>query len=94
MVGFSVRASDGDLGKVDSATMALGVSEIVINTGPWILGRQVVLPAGTIERVDWENEVVYIDLTQEQIKGAPELTTAGVDRAWRERLTYAQTVCQ
>ena len=50
LVGFDVEALDGDVGKVDGASTEAGDSYIVVDTGPWILGRKVLLPAGTIRR--------------------------------------------
>jgi hypothetical protein len=73
LVGFSVQATDGHIGKVDEATMGVGSSYIVVDTGPWIFGRKVMLPAGTIERIDWDEEDVYVDRTKDQIKDSPEL---------------------
>jgi hypothetical protein len=90
-VGFKVHATDGDIGKVDDATMDVGASQIVVDTGPWILGRKVLLPAGTIERIDWEDEKVYVDLDKDQIKDSPELGSDAYisDAAYREQLgTY------
>lgn len=88
LVGFKVHATDGDIGKVDEATMDVGASRIVVDTGPWIFGRKVMLPAGTIRRVDRENEAVYVDLTKDQIKDSPELPEGGTftDPDYRERV--------
>jgi hypothetical protein len=71
--GFKVEAVDGDIGKVDEATYEVASSYIVVDTGPWIFGRKVVLPAGVIERIDLENEKVLVRLTKDQIKDSPEL---------------------
>jgi hypothetical protein len=72
--GFKVSATDGDIGKVDEASMEVGASQIVVDTGPWIFGRKVLLPAACIERIDWNDEKVYVDLRKDQIKDSPELT--------------------
>ena len=72
LVGFSVEALDGGIGKIDEATNEVGASYIVVDTGPWIFGKKVMLPAGVINRVDREEETVYADRTKEQIKNAPE----------------------
>lgn len=71
--GFDVAATDGDIGKVDEATYEVGSSYIVVDTGPWIFGRKVVLPAGTIDRIDLENRKISVRLTKDQIKDSPEL---------------------
>ena len=66
----------------------VGASQIVVDTGPWIFGRKVLLPAGTIDRVDDAEEKVYVDLTKDQIKNSPELDegTNWDDTAYRERV--------
>ena len=74
--GFSVGATDGDIGKVDEATYEVESSYIVVDTGPWIFGRKVVLPAGLIDRIDLENQKVLVRLTKDQIKDSPELDEA------------------
>lgn len=77
IVGYKVHATDGDIGKIDQENVEVGASRIVVDTGPWIFGRQVVLPAGTIKRIDEAEEIVYVGLTKEQIKDSPELTHDG-----------------
>ncbi|MGW7312528.1 PRC-barrel domain-containing protein [Streptomyces sp. NPDC054865] len=72
LVGFKVEASDGHIGKVDEATEEVGSSYIVVDTGPWIFGKEVLLPAGTVVRVDAKEEKIMVSLTKEQIKNSPE----------------------
>jgi hypothetical protein len=87
LAGFKARARDGDIGEVDLSTTDAGQSWIVVDTGPWIFGRKVVLPASTIERVDMDERVVFIDRTKEEIKSAPEFDSdRGADVNYREEL--------
>ena len=87
LVGYHVHATDGDIGKVDEASDEIGASRIVVDTGPWIFGRKVMLPAGTIERVDDADRTVYVGLTKAQIKDSPELDDSARDDAgYRDRL--------
>ncbi|MGW7101836.1 PRC-barrel domain-containing protein [Streptomyces sp. NPDC054838] len=72
LTGYKVEATDGSIGKVDKHSDEVGSSYIVVDTGPWIFGREVLLPAGTITRIDPEEQKVYVDGTKEQIKNAPE----------------------
>ena len=72
LAGFEVEARDGSIGKVDEATYEAGGSFVVIDTGPWIFGKKVMLPAGVVRDVDLEQEAIQVDLTKEQIKNAPE----------------------
>jgi hypothetical protein len=71
-VGYGVEALDGSIGKIDEATMDAGASYLVVDTGPWIFGKKVMLPAGVISRVDHDDEKVFVNRTKDQIKDAPE----------------------
>ena len=72
LTGYVVEAVDGELGTIDEATAEAGSSFVVVNTGPWIFGKKVMLPAGVIERVDHEDGRVFIDRAKDEIKNAPE----------------------
>jgi hypothetical protein len=72
LTGFKVEATDGGIGKVDEATHEAGGSFIVLDTGPWIFGKKVMLPAGLIRDIDPDTETIYVAATKDEIKNAPE----------------------
>jgi hypothetical protein len=72
LTGFKVEARDGSIGKVDEATYESGGSFIVVDTGPWIFGKKVLLPAGVISDIDPDTETIFVDRTKDEIKDAPE----------------------
>ena len=72
VVGYEVEALDGSIGKVDEATYEVGRSYIVVDTGPWIFGKKVMIPAGVVRGIDETEEKVFVNRTKEQIKNAPE----------------------
>ena len=88
--GFEVEATDGGIGKVDEATYETSRSYIVVDTGPWIFGKKVLLPAGVIERVDMDSETIFVSRTKDDIKSAPEFDeTTYRDDEYRQRVgTY------
>ena len=87
VVGYHVEATDGSIGKVDEATYDAGSSYIVVDTGPWILGKKVMLPAGVVEGVDHENEQVIVSRTKGEIKSSPEFDDSLTDdHDYRTRL--------
>ena len=49
--GFKVEATDGDIGKVDEATNEVGGSFLVVDTGPWIFCKKVMLPCGIVQAI-------------------------------------------
>jgi hypothetical protein len=88
LTGFSVEALDGGIGKVDEATYDIGSSYVVVDTGPWIFGKKVMLPAGVIDRIDLEAETVWVARTKDEIKAAPEYDDSmQADDAYRSSLT-------
>ena len=72
LVGFSVEALDGSIGKIDEASYDVGAGYVIVDTGPWIFGKKVMLPAGVIMRVDHDEKQVFVNRTKDQIKNAPE----------------------
>lgn len=87
LTGYTIAAADGDIGRVDSATHETGASYLIVDTGPWIFGSMVMLPAGVVERIDTVEKKVYVDRTKDQIKKAPEYDeTLAEDTTYRERL--------
>ena len=70
--GFHVEATDGEVGKVDEVTHEIGSGAIIVDTGPWIFGTKVMLPVGVISRIDDDDRRIWVDLTKEEIKKAPE----------------------
>jgi len=90
--GFDVAALDGDIGEVDDATYDVGSSYIVVDTGPWIFGKKVLIPASALVRADLDERKVYLRLTKDQIKASPELSDSTTD-ADRDRVgTYYESV--
>jgi hypothetical protein len=72
LVGYTVEATDGKIGKIDEASNDVGASYVIVDTGPWIFGKKVMLPAGVIDRVDHDDETVYANRSKDEIKSAPE----------------------
>ena len=87
VAGYKVHATDGDIGKVDEKSNEAGIGYIVVDTGPWILGKKVMLPAGVINRIDVAEEKVYVDRTKDAIKNAPEFDQAAYrNKTYRDSL--------
>ncbi len=87
VVGYGVEAMDGSIGKIDDATYEVGASHLVVDTGPWIFGKKVMLPAGVIRSVDHDEEKVFVGRTKDQIKDAPQFDDSLIgDEEYRGRL--------
>ena len=87
LTGYSVEALDGGIGKLDEASYDVGAGYIVVDTGPWIFGKKVMLPAGVISRVDHDEKQVFVSRTKDEIKNAPEFDESRyADEAYRGEL--------
>ena len=86
LIGCKIEATDGSIGKIDEATYDVGSSYLIVDTGPWIFGKKVMLPAGVVERVDPETETVFVNRTKDEIKDAPEFDPNEAGNEYRDRL--------
>jgi hypothetical protein len=87
LVGYEVEATDGHIGKIDEATYEVGSSYVVVDTGPWFFGSKVMLPAGTIDRLDRRSRRAYVACSRDEIKSAPKFDQdAYRDLGYRDRV--------
>lgn len=87
LVGYDVEATDGSIGKIDESTVEADRQHIVVDTGFWIFGKKRMIPAGVIETVDLNDQKVFVNLTKDQIKSAPDY-----DEVRREEEAYRNEV--
>ncbi len=76
--GYALAARDGDIGKVrdiylDSREWVLRY--VVVNTGAWLFGREVLIPPASLGAVSDEQQALAVDLTKDKVRDAPEVTT-------------------
>ena len=72
LVGYNVHATDGDIGKIDEASVDTNRQYLVVDTGFWIFGKKRMIPAGVVTRVDHDAQTVSVGMTKDQIKSAPD----------------------
>jgi hypothetical protein len=89
VTGYSIHANDGDIGHVDDFIVDDGdwmIRYIVISRGG-LPGRTVILATEWTDQVSWEERKVFVPLTREAIKDAPEWNEAQpITRAFETRL--------
>lgn len=76
--GHHLRARDGDLGRLKEVffdDVRWGVRYFVVHTGPWLLGRDVLIVPSVVTAVDDRAEVLEVDLDREQVRNAPPVST-------------------
>lgn len=77
--GFDVEARDGSIGSIDESSAEVSASWIVVDTGFWIFGKKRLVPAGVIERIDYDNDKVFVSMTKDEIKDAPDYDESSRD---------------
>jgi uncharacterized protein YrrD len=75
--GYHIQAKDGEIGHVedfiiDDETWA--IRYLVIDTKNWWKGKKVLGSPRWIEQVSWDESKVFVNLSREAIKQAPEYT--------------------
>jgi uncharacterized protein YrrD len=78
LVGYAIRATDGDLGKVDEFyfdDQTWTIRYVVVETGNWLAGRKVLLSPVALEEPDFESRTFGASLTTEQVRLSPDLDT-------------------
>ena len=73
IVGYDVEATDGSIGKIDRASTDTSHRYLVVDTGFWIFGKKRMIPAGVVTQVDHDDRRVFVSMTKDQIKSAPDL---------------------
>ncbi len=76
LVGFTIGATDGDIGKVeefyfDDTTWT--VRYMIVKTGGWLTGREVLISPEAILKPDWENKIIPVNLTRSQVENSPDI---------------------
>lgn len=75
---FTIGAKDGDIGQVVDLYFddeSWTVRHLVVDTGRWLPGRQVLISPMAFRGVDWPNRRIEADLTKQQIENSPSIET-------------------
>ncbi|MEU3277945.1 PRC-barrel domain containing protein [Streptomyces antibioticus] len=71
LTGYQVDATDGHAGRVSKYSADLGPRFLVVHTGLWVLGKDVVLPSDAVMGVDHDARIVQLSRTKAQVESAP-----------------------
>ena len=75
VLGYYVAASDGDIGHVADLLLddeAWMIRQLVIDTGNWLPGKQVLVDPQRLRSVDWGERHIVLDLSRDDVKASPE----------------------
>ncbi len=75
VAGYRIQATDGEIGHVEDFIVddeEWAIRYIVVDTRNWLPGNKVLISVRWISGVSWPEMEVYVDLTQDEIKSAPQ----------------------
>lgn len=75
VTGYSIKASDGDIGEVEDFIIddtSLELKYMVIDTGKWFPGKKVIISPKWIKEIKWDTSEVVVNATVDQVKNCPE----------------------
>jgi hypothetical protein len=90
--GYDLEALDGSIGHVsdfvvDSQGWAIGY--LVIDTGNWLPGRTVLISPHWVERIEWDDARLYLNVRKEVVANSPEQPTdLRFDRSFEHELHH------
>jgi hypothetical protein len=76
--GYSLRASDGVIGRVEDFYFDdedWGIRYLVVNTGSWLSGRKVLISPIAVGHAGWMAKRLPVALTRAQVEGSPDIDT-------------------
>jgi hypothetical protein len=90
VTGYHIDATDGEIGHVDGFVIddeAWAIRYVEVATRNWLPGKKVLVSPDWIERVSWADSKVYVALSRDAIKEAPEyIVSRPLAREYEERL--------
>ena len=75
---YAIGATDGDIGHVEDFYFdddAWVIRYLVVDTGSWLAGRQVLISPISIHEPDWISRTLPVSITKEQVRNSPHIDT-------------------
>ena len=77
VAGYNIQSTDGEIGHVEDFIVDdqnWAIRYLIINTQNWWPGKRVLIATKWIEKVDWSELKIVVNLSRELIKQSPEFT--------------------
>lgn len=73
--GYSLQATDGEIGHVDDFFVEQGswmLRYLLVDTGGWLTGKKVLVATDWVNTISWAHRDVYVKLDKNKIESSPE----------------------
>lgn len=78
LFGFAMGTSDGAIGEVTDVYFddeRWTIRYIVVATGRWLHGRKVLISPMSVRRISWDDAVIDVTISQQQVRDSPGIDT-------------------
>jgi hypothetical protein len=75
LTGYAIHATDGEIGTVRGFLVddrKWTISQIVVETGHWYAGKEILISPGKVERISYEDSQVFVNLPKAAIQHTAE----------------------
>jgi uncharacterized protein YrrD len=75
---YAIRATDGDIGEVKDFyfdDQAWVIRYLIVETGNWLTSRKVLISPIAIGHPDWQEMILPVSVTREQVENSPDIDT-------------------
>ena len=90
VTGYDVQATNGEIGHVEDFLFdpdEWAIRYVAVDTRDWLPGRKVLIGLNWIQQIRWDDEVVHVNHTRQQIKDSPRYDPSEpIDREYEEEL--------
>ena len=90
VIGYGIQASDGSIGHVEDFVFeddTWAIRYVIVDTKNLLPGKKVMLSTQWVSSVDWDESAVYMNLSKDQIRNAPEYDPSQpIGRDYEQRL--------
>lgn len=79
VTGYHIQATDAEIGHVEDFLIDednWAIRYLVVSTGHWWGGKNVLVLTQSISKVSWEESKVFVNLTRDEVKHEPEYERA------------------
>ncbi len=73
--GYNLEATDAAIGHIEDFLIdneSWAIRYLVVNTRNWLPGKHVVIPPQWIDRIEWQQQRVYVGVQRATVQHAPE----------------------
>lgn len=87
---YRLRATDGEIGRIRNFLIdndGWNIRYLVVETGSWLFGKEVLLAPYAVTAIDWLNQEVLLNVTRQQVKDSPPWDPLKlIDEMYEQRL--------